>query len=179
MKERLRTLMQLYSINQTELAQKIGVSKMTISHIMSDSGRGGGFKQETIDAIKRAFPTLDINWLITGVGTAPLPIDETSLFSHTITPNNDHQRVNEDTTNNDIKTRITTTYPIDIEPNTLQANANLVEDNVDLQPGEVVQSIFNTESRSTQEPEKKLVEKQITRIVLFYSDGTFKDYRPE
>ncbi len=179
MKERLRTLMQLYSINQTELAQKIGVSKMTISHIMSDSGRGGGFKQETIDAIKRAFPTLDINWLITGVGTAPLPIDETSLFSHTITPNNDHQDAFENTTNKDIKTSRTSTYPQDIEPETLQANANIVEDNEFLQPGEVIHSIFNTESKSVQEPEKKPVEKQITRIVLFYSDGTFKDYKPE
>lgn len=174
--------MQLYSINQTELAQKIGVSKMTISHIMSETGRGGGFKQETIDAIKHAFPTIDINWLITGVGTAPLPIDETSLFSQPIQPSNEPNHTPYDQPKSDEeKVDNTNTRPLGIGPNTLIASneeyAPYNQPQRDIEYQSAPREVPPTQRADNQIESHK--EKQITKIVIFYSDGTFKDYRPE
>lgn len=179
MKERLRILMQIYSINQTELAQKIGVSKMTISHIMSDNGRGGGFKQETIEAFKRSFPTLDINWLINGTGTAPLPIDETSLFGQPTVEPDLLTKDPESSMNDTEKVHYTANQP-SAEYSSDLGITGIKEDNVNIRtPKEIIPSRLNTEANVFQNPGPKVVEKQITRIVMFYSDGTFKDYKPE
>ncbi|MCQ2214871.1 MAG: helix-turn-helix domain-containing protein [Bacteroidales bacterium] len=179
MKERLRILMQTYGINQTELAQRIGVSKMTISHIMSDSGRGGGFKQETIEAFKRAFPTLDINWLIKGYGTAPLPMDESSLFSQPAALN-DGSNGNASSEGNQQHNGSKKQYQSAVPDANLSANTDISDYIPVNQPErEFFDSKLGCEDNSSQNTDTKVVDKKITRIVLFFDDGTFRDYRPE
>lgn len=163
MKERLRSLMQLYGINQSELAVKIGVSKMTISHIMADGGRGGNFKPETIEAIQRAFPSVDINWLIYGIGNAPQTDEEATLF-------NQPQQ-----------------HPI-------EAKADLFSQEKEAETPELptvreayeetpqhprTKRITHINKREEEKTPETHASKQIEKIIILYTDGTFKDYKPE
>lgn len=163
MKERLRTLMQLYGINQSELAVKIGVSKMTISHIMSEGGRGGSFKPETIEAIQRAFPSVDINWLVYGTGNAPQSDEEATLFNqpqqlHVAPESTLFSQENEEQTEE---------QPIAQEPNEEMPQVTRTK-----------RVVHINKKEEDKAPENR-ANKQIEKIIILYTDGTFKDYRPE
>lgn len=163
MKERLRTLMQLYGINQSELAAKIGVSKMTISHIMSEGGRGGSFKPETIEAIQRAFPSVDINWLLYGTGNAPQSDEEATLFNQ---PQQFH-----DESGSDLFSQ---------ENEDLTEEQPMAQETHDEMP-QVTRTkrvVHISKKEEDKEPEKH-TSKKIEKIIILYTDGTFKDYKPE
>lgn len=136
---------------------------MTISHIMSDGGRGGSFKPETIEAIQRAFPRVDINWLVYGTGNAPQSDEEATLF------NQPHQST------------------VDTEANLFsQENEVSAEQQpVTQEPIEEASHTLRTKraTHPSRRDEDKNTEnqaiKQIEKIIILYTDGTFKYYRPE
>ena len=67
MLERIKIWMNKININQTNLAENIGVNKSTISHIMS------GRNKPSIDffiKLKEYYTDLDLNWIISGQKTS-------------------------------------------------------------------------------------------------------------
>jgi len=65
MKTRLKEFMVQFSLNAAELADKIGVQRSSISHILN--GRNLPSSQ-FIEKLLNAYPELDAGWLITGRG---------------------------------------------------------------------------------------------------------------
>ena len=65
MKERLKELMAQLSVNAAELADRIGVQRSSISHILS--GRNLPSSQ-FIEKLLNCYPEMDARWLITGKG---------------------------------------------------------------------------------------------------------------
>jgi transcriptional regulator with XRE-family HTH domain len=65
MKDRLKELMGQLSISAAELADKIGVQRSSISHILN--GRNLPSSQ-FIERLLNSFPEVDARWLITGKG---------------------------------------------------------------------------------------------------------------
>ena len=66
MYERLRNWMKNEKLKSSELADIIGVNRATVSHILS------GRNNPSIDFLAKllsAFPKLNANWLITGIGS--------------------------------------------------------------------------------------------------------------
>jgi transcriptional regulator with XRE-family HTH domain len=81
MKERLSKIMKEYSISPSRLADRMGIQRSGISHIMSGRNKPGfDFLTSLIDL----FPDIDANWLLTGKGdmlkTAKEP-DKESIHS--------------------------------------------------------------------------------------------------
>ena len=65
MYKRLKNWMELEGLKASELADKIGVNRATISHILS------GRNKPSIDFLQKllyAYPNLNANWLISGIG---------------------------------------------------------------------------------------------------------------
>jgi transcriptional regulator with XRE-family HTH domain len=66
MKERLREFMVFASLNAADLADRIGVQRSNISHILNGRNNPGS---QFIEKLLKSFPDLDAGWLLTGQGS--------------------------------------------------------------------------------------------------------------
>ena len=78
MHKRLKNWMESEGLKSSEFADTIGVNRATISHILS------GRNKPSIDFFEKllhAYPNLNSNWLITGIGymTAQIEIQEVRI----------------------------------------------------------------------------------------------------
>ena len=72
MHSRLKNWMKLEGLKSSHLADNIGVNRATISHVLS------GRNKPSIDFLHKllgAYPNLNSNWLITGIGYMNTKID--------------------------------------------------------------------------------------------------------
>ena len=72
MHNRLKNWMDLEGLKSSNLADNIGVNRATISHILS------GRNKPSIDFLQKllsAYPNLNSNWLITGIGYMSIKTD--------------------------------------------------------------------------------------------------------
>ena len=72
MHNRLKNWMKLEDLKSSNLADNIGVNRATISHILS------GRNKPSIDFLQKllsAYPNLNSNWLITGIGYMSIKTD--------------------------------------------------------------------------------------------------------
>lgn len=63
--ERIRTILNKEDISASKLAEKIGVQRSSISHILSERNKPS---LEFIQKICEAFPSINSEWLLTGKG---------------------------------------------------------------------------------------------------------------
>ena len=78
MYERLKNWMESEYLKPSALADKIGVNRATISHILS------GRNKPSIDFLEKllnTYPDINANWLISGVGYMKSDIKEEELVS--------------------------------------------------------------------------------------------------
>ena len=66
MRERIRQVMDSMGLSQQEFAQKLGMSPASLSNIFN--GRSNPTNNH-VQAIHRAFPNINTNWLMFGEGT--------------------------------------------------------------------------------------------------------------
>lgn len=122
--ERLKMVMKMNNLSAAAFADRVGVQRSSISHIMSGRNKPSlDFIQKTL----KSFPRVNGDWLVTGrpVGANT----DTSSFSES---NNDQNEVNSSTIE-------------EKEP----------------------------------EPKISIKQKEIDRIVVFYSDGTYIETIPK
>ncbi len=65
MEKRLQNFLRAENITQSQFAEKIGVAKASVSHILAGRNKPG---YEFIVGMARCYPNLNIDWLITGNG---------------------------------------------------------------------------------------------------------------
>ena len=78
MYQRLKNWMESEGLKSSALADTIGVNRATISHILS------GRNKPSIDFLEKllsAYPNINANWLISGVGYMQSNINEKELVS--------------------------------------------------------------------------------------------------
>ncbi|MGM0496843.1 MAG: helix-turn-helix domain-containing protein [Bacteroidota bacterium] len=133
MKERIQKLLHEYSISSTYLADKIGVQRSSISHLLSGRNKPGF---DFIQKLLKNYPEINPNWLILGNGPmyvtknqATLPFSEAKEESSSRESNIRSESNKEDQIRNSQK---------DISGR----------------------------------------KKEIEKIVIFYSDHSFDEYRP-
>jgi transcriptional regulator with XRE-family HTH domain len=120
--KRLQKVIDFYGESASSFAEKIGVQRSSISHILS------GRNKPSLDFVLKvlsAFPEVELYWLMNGKGSFPAPINQ------------------------------------DQKPE--------VSD---------VKSMSTSKIKSTAKVSSNLIseEKDIERIVIFYRDGTFKNF---
>jgi transcriptional regulator with XRE-family HTH domain len=142
---RLEFIMEHYGLSASSFADKVGVQRSSISHLLS------GRNKPSLDFVMKVldiYPELNLYWLLNGSGTY----------------------LKNDVVDNSEKKAQTAPAPI-IENtagkvNTLFSDENFTESNKE--PLVSNSNLFAEKSGG----------KNIEKIVLFYSDGTFEDYKP-
>ena len=94
MRERIRQVMDSMGLSQQEFAQKLGMSPASLSNIFN--GRSNPTNNH-VQAIHRAFPNINTNWLMFGEGTmlnddakkssdSGMPDSDNALRRHKLNP---------------------------------------------------------------------------------------------
>lgn len=124
--ERLKKIIDFYDETASSFAEKIGVQRSSISHILS------GRNKPSLDFVMKIlslYPEVDLYWLMNGKGNFPKTELKSSLHIN--------QSISE----------FTPSSPTSIDSN-----------------------------KTTPHPSEN--NSSIERIVIFYKDGTFKNYKP-
>lgn len=183
MRERISKLLEEFHINQSAFAQKVGISKTMVSHVMSPSGRHSTFTENIIDKIILAFPNINKDWLMHGVGNMIIdsqhmvqPLQPSFDFSVNAASTDD-KVVNQDVDSNTVSEPdskpepVSSTNPGLVNNSVAQQHVNT---SVNPRPSRPQTSrTVNTKS----EPVNS--RKTVSRIVVFYNDGTFSEYTPD
>jgi DNA-binding XRE family transcriptional regulator len=156
--KRLETILDYYGLSASGFADKIGVQRSSLSHLLS------GRNKPSLDFILKIiqeFPEVDLYWILNGKGNFPKSdVIEKSAAIENLSPTA--------TLFSEIKTEeVKNENPRDLfsaEPS-IEKN-RVFENQKDL--------FSNTRNSDSVQNDTK-----IDRIVIFYKNGTFKNYSPE
>ncbi|MBR1928083.1 MAG: helix-turn-helix transcriptional regulator [Bacteroidales bacterium] len=65
MNQRLQQFLSAENLTQTQLAERLGVAKASVSHVLAGRNKPG---YDFIESLSRQFPNLSLDWLINGKG---------------------------------------------------------------------------------------------------------------
>jgi len=140
MQEQLQEILRRENLTSSQFADKIGVQRSSVSHVISGRNKPGF---DFIQKILLAFPGLNAKWLITGSGgmygrslpsDTPLEIELTDSADPSVLPSESEPEP---------------------EPRKAEPRDLIKEETPNVAPGE------------------------IDRIVVFYKDRTFREYKQE
>lgn len=137
--KRLEVVFEYYSISASAFADKIGVQRSALSHLLS------GRNKPSLDFVLRiidSFPEVDLYWLLNGIGTFPK---------------------NETVQNEALPSPITNSESFDLfsaQESQAQGKERMISNKE--KEFQIEQTLRET--------------RLIDRIVIFYKDGTFKNY---
>ena len=150
--KRLEIILDYYSLNASSFADKIGVQRSSLSHLLS------GRNKPSLDFILKileVFPDVDLYWILNGKGTFPKNSEQ---FDKTV--NNVEQVV---------KHNIPTPPSAEIIPENLFSEIQIQNPIPALE----------TKKIENQNSAKESDSNEIDKIVIFYKNGTFKSYVPD
>ncbi len=153
MNKRLEQFLKAENISQSQFADNIGVARGSVSHILSGRNRPGF---DFLLNMAKAYPSLNLDWLITGKGK----MYGTGKGPSTLFEEEDDNLWGRKTPHNDITAAVTASTQLpSIETQRPQ--------NVEL-------SKASTLAASTKDNENK---RGISRIIVFFDDNTFQEFR--
>ena len=71
-RERIEYLMNIYNLTPSQFADKTGIQRASVSHILADRNKPS---LDVFLKIHRAFPDIELNWLVADEGEAPVIAD--------------------------------------------------------------------------------------------------------
>ena len=151
--KRLEQILDFYNLNASSFADKIGVQRSSMSHLLSGRNKPS---LDFILKIDEEFPEVDLYWILNGEGT--FPKSEKNIETKNVPPPPIQSHKLEE-----IKKDVL----VDLFTTNEEVSKNPVEENVP-------KNFSNTPQSSIPENEG-----EIERIVIFYRNGTFKTYSPQ
>ncbi|AIG31949.1 helix-turn-helix transcriptional regulator [Flavobacterium psychrophilum] len=151
--KRLEIILDYYGLSASGFADKVGVQRSSLSHLLSGRNKPS---LDLILKINENFPEVDLYWILNGKGNFP----ELEIKTE---PN------------------IQNTTPIlnsNIEENMPEDFPNLFSDEDQNVKNPVFENIKNNFSNTGNTSNAKH-NSEIERIVVFYKNGSFKNYLPE
>lgn len=148
MKDRILLLLKEKNLSATKFADIIDVQRSSISHILSGRNKPSF---DFIEKILNAYPDINAQWLITGRGE--MFVNQRTLFDEERNLFSEHKR------------------------------STASESNIQNLSGQS-QGISNSEEETANDNDIKNEDKNdtavsdIERIVIFYTNGKFKEYKP-
>ena len=154
--KRLEILLDYYGLTASVFADRMGVQRSGLSHLMS------GRNKPSLDFVMKItenFPEVDLYWLLNGTGAFPKSDSyEVEKTEPVILPAPVAQPVLEN-------------MPLD-----LFSTEEITPESI---ASEIQQDLFSEKQELDKKPEEKPIGRKIEMIVIFYSDGTFRNYNPE
>ncbi len=151
--KRLEIILDYYSLSASAFADKINVQRSSLSHLLS------GRNKPSLDLILKiveSFPEIDLYWILNGIGD--FPKSENVEIQNTLTSTSTQSNLFEETKIEN---------PVDLFSAEHAVEKNRVDEN------------FEKKISNTRIFENYKNDSDIDRIVVFYKNGTFKNYCPE
>lgn len=148
--KRLEIMLDYYGLNASSFADKIGVQRSSMSHLLS------GRNKPSLDFVLKileVFPEIDLYWILIGKGSFLKTNDEDVNLRTEVTP------------------EISKVTPPISDENFTSENVYFKINN----PEEKTQSQKNADFKNSNFTTEK---NEIEKIVFFYKNGTFKTYNP-
>ena len=150
--KRLEIILDYYSLSASGFADKVGVQRSSLSHLLS--GRNKPSLDFMLKIIEH-FPEVDLYWILNGKGS--FPKSEIKIESNFV--------------------NVAPVLTKNIEENSTEDLPNLFSDENENQKKTVFENVKNTFS-NTENMSSSRNESEIERIVIFYKNGNFKNYFP-
>ena len=150
--KRLEIILDYYSLNASSFADKIGVQRSSLSHLLS------GRNKPSLDFILKildVFPDIDLYWILNGKGNFPKNAEEF-----------------EEIKNN--------TEQVEKQNSPTPSTCENMPDNLfsEIQNQNSIPAL-DTKKNKNQNSTKESNSDAIDKIVIFYRNGTFKSYIPD
>ena len=164
MRTRLQQLIEKENISPARFAEIVGVQRSSVSHILSGRNNPG---LDFIQKILSAFPNVSSDWLITGKG---------NVYRH---PSIKETTLEQTNTRTAALSDLFSTVKDES-----QADYGLSAPKMPIAPSVSAPEKASSPITEIKDNPKPLLHteadnKEIERIVVFYSDRTFKEYKPE
>ncbi len=181
-RDRIEAIIHLTGLKQYEFASKIGVSNGAISHITSPTGRKAEMSENIAYRIVQSFPELNISydWLMNGSGSMynPMPQQQPTLFDSPVPSIVEGHEDPVKPISEPVKSQQTFvvnsngTQPVE-QPLPTESSKNATARRA--LSSKPVDNGGETPGGIDERPPRR----ELERIVMFYSDGTFVEYRPQ
>lgn len=151
--KRLEEILEYYALSASGFADKINVQRSSLSHLLS------GRNKPSLDFIMKIieeFPEVDLYWILNGKGTFPKS-EHKNIQNSSPTPISKIENAVEKTTS---------------------SNSDLFSQNIENE-NTAVKNNFEEKNSNTQNFPQTKNSSNIERIVVFYKNGSFKEYQPE
>jgi len=167
--ERIKQLLHVKNLSASQFADKIGVQRSSVSHVLSGRNKPS---LEFVQKILLAYPEISSDWILFGTGliikqkTSVKPPDRKEDQKDFLLSPEVSNQYTKDNQNSEDRTD-------QIDP-----NEEIQSDEFEMIPGKNHQSdslINDSLDRLTNHRQKKIAEK----IVILYKDQTFSEYYPE
>lgn len=191
MNDRIRKILEHYKLSASKLAEILNTQPSSISHILSGRNKPS---VDLLEKIARNFNEINLTWLITGnepmlnrqkspslnseLTAPPLPkekeLNNRNLFSETQTRESLNERTHNLRNDNAL---------ISNQVNDTSTNQNINNMKPDLDNRILNTMISNIDNNELDNNEANSNEinsgNNIDQIVIFYKDGSFKNYKPK
>jgi transcriptional regulator with XRE-family HTH domain len=150
--KRLEIILEYYSLSASAFADKINVQRSSLSHLLS------GRNKPSLDFILKIieeFPDVDLYWILNGKGKFPKS-ENTIIENSTTTPISKIENLAE---------------------KKMETNSDLFSQNIESENTAVKNNLEEKFSNTQNFPQTKN-SSNIERIVIFYTNGSFKEYLP-
>lgn len=167
MKDRILTIMEAHKMNASTFADKIGVGRPTLHHIISGRNQAG---VEVIKKICKEFPDVELKWLMFGEGEYIPQVQETvqeDLFG-SLSDSNEFDTTPSGDSDNNSGTKNAQNSNTNVNTNQQIENEYVTPQNCVTLP----LSEFNILKELSEQAQNRRVEK----IMVLYSDGTFQNF---
>lgn len=167
MKDRILTIMEAHKMTASAFADKIGVGRPTLHHIVSGRNQAG---VEVIKKICKEFPDVELKWLMFGEGEYIPHIEETvqdDLFS-SLSDDNGYNTTLNGISDSDAATKIAPNSETNVNTDKQVENEHVTPQNYVTLP----LSEFNILKELSEQAQNRKVEK----IMVLYSDGTYQNF---
>ena len=154
MVNRIFTFIELLKLTTTEFADRIGVSRASISSIKT------GRTQPTlplVEKIKQHYPDIDVEWLIFGKGDVPI-VNEVQQEEITISHDESKQEIEDGIVDDKLNDNAANEYQAVYIAETPQKREEKQQD-------------LNISNQATVEKKRN-----IKKVILFYEDGSFEEF---
>ncbi len=145
--------MRHYKLQPRELADKCGVQRTAINHIINGRNRPSvGF----LMALSESFPELNTRWLLHG---APPMFTNVTSRSEAVVEN----------TPNHVETSVSV-------DETIMESTNIA---IETDKKNLLSDVTSVDTPVTETPKSTNADRRVVQVIVCYSDGSFTHYRPQ
>ncbi|MPM02987.1 hypothetical protein SDC9_49246 [bioreactor metagenome] len=158
--ERIQLLMKIYQLSAADLADKLGTERSGISHFLSGRNKPS---LAFITKLLEKFPEINPDWLL--LGTGPTMRDESSI------PVIEQKPVQQEVVQMNAGLTFSTVEPSANDQFTVKQDDNTKSKTI---PPEKTAA---EEVKKVPDPVSETTNPEIERIVIFFNDHSFKEYK--